>query len=366
MEKQRICIVGDGLSGLMSAIALYNLQNLEVHLIVRKNKPTNDRRTTAISASNLKFFKDNMSKFNSKLFWPSKTINLFYETSEKKINFFNFNEDKNNLMYVFENNKIKKVLYEEIKKQKIKIIQKNITKLSDLDAYDLKVLCLGRSSVIYKNIINSRSIDKDYKEMAFTGYVKHNLKNVNTSQFFLKEGPLAILPFSNKSFSFVWSVKKEFIKKNIKSIIASKICELLKVNKKININNIQSYPLTLNLKRTYYQNDALILGEGLHTIHPVAGQGFNLVMRDIKKLKEVLKYYTNLGISIKSSSALDDFSSSRKSENIITGLGIDLAHNFFKQNKLLEPFKKIILKNISKNNMLKKIGKFISNQGLSI
>ena len=140
----------------------------------------------------------------------------------------------------------------------------------------------------------------------------------------------------------------------------------MKVNKKININNIQSYPLTLNLKRTYYQNDALILGEGLHTIHPVAGQGFNLVMRDIKKLKEVLKYYTNLGISIKSSSALDDFSSSRKSENIITGLGVDLAHNFFKQNKLLEPLKKIILKNISKNNMLKKIGKFISNQGLSI
>ena len=136
--------------------------------------------------------------------------------------------------------------------------------------------------------------------------------------------------------------------------------------KKINITNIQSYPLTLNLKRTYYKNDTLILGEGLHTIHPVAGQGFNLVMRDIKKLKEVLKYYTNLGISIKSSSALDDFSSSRKSENVITGLGIDLAHSFFKQNKLLEPFKKIILKNVSRNNTLKKISKFISNQGLSI
>ena len=35
----------------------------------------------------------------------------------------------------------------------------------------------------------------------------------------------------------------------------------------------------LNLKRTYYKNDILILGEGLHTVHPVAGQGFNLVLR---------------------------------------------------------------------------------------
>ena len=129
---------------------------------------------------------------------------------------------------------------------------------------------------------------------------------------------------------------------------------------------MECYPLSLNLNRTYYKNDALILGEGLHTIHPVAGQGFNLVMRDIKKLKSVLKYYTNLGILIKSSYALEDFSSNRKSENIITGLGIDLTHNFFKQKKLFEPLKEIILKNVSKNNTLKKISKFISNQGLSI
>ena len=366
MKKQRICIIGDGLSGLMSVIALNNLPNLEVHLIAKKNKSLNDKRTTAISASNFNFFQDIMSKVDKKLFWPSKKINLFYETKDLKINFLNLNDDKNNLMYIFKNNKVKEALLKEIKKKKIKIIKKNITKISDLDAYDLKVLCLGRKSGIYQNIVHNRSIEKDYKEIALTGYVKHKLKHVNTSQFFLKEGPLAILPFSKSNFSFVWSVKKELIKKDIRLIIESKICELLKINKKINITNIQSYPLTLNLKRTYYKNDTLIVGEGLHTVHPVAGQGFNLIMRDIKKLKEVLKYYTDLGISIKSSSALEDFSRDRKPENIITGLGIDFTHNFFKQNKLLDPIKEVILKNISKNDSLKKISKFISNQGLSI
>jgi 2-polyprenyl-6-methoxyphenol hydroxylase-like FAD-dependent oxidoreductase len=365
MKKQRICIVGEGLSGLLSAIALNNLPNLEVHLIVNKNKRINDTRITAISSSNFKFFQNIISKLDIKLFWPSKKINLFYEAGDKKINFLNFNEDKNNLMYVFKNNKVKDILLKEIKKKKIKIIKKNITKISDLDAYDLKVLCLGRDSKIYQSIIDSRSIYKDYEEIALTGYVKHNLKDVNTSQFFLKEGPLAILPFSKNIFSFVWSVKKTFVLKKTNSIIKSKICEILKV-KNINISNIQSYPLTLDLKRTYYKNDTLILGEGLHTIHPLAGQGFNLVIRDIKKLNEVIKYYSGLGISIKNSSALEDFSNNRKSENIITGLGIDLTHNFFKQNKLLDPFKELILKNVSKNNMLKKISKFISNQGLSI
>ena len=365
MKKQKICIVGDGLSGLMAALALNKLGGLEVYLISKKNKHSKDKRTTAISASNYEFFNKVLDKFDKKLFWPSKNIDLFYEIKDQNINFLNFNEDKKNLMYVFENDKIKEILIKEIKKKKIKTFQKKINEIKDLDGYDLKVLCLGRSSKLYNSIINKRSINKDYKEIAITGYVKHNLKNMNTAQYFLKEGPLAILPFSKNKFSFVWSVNRGFLKKNISLFIKSKICEVLKT-KKIQISNQQSFPLALNLNRTYYKNDILILGEGLHTVHPVAGQGFNLVLRDINKLQEILKYYTGLGLSLKTTPALEDFTSNRKSENIITGIGIDLTRNFFKQNKLLDPFKETILKNISKNNTLKKISKFISNQGLSI
>ena len=365
MKKQRICIVGDGLSGLMAALALNELEGLEVHLISKKNKQTRDKRTTAISASNYEFFNKVIDKLDKKFFWPSKKIDLFYQTKDQNMNFLNFNEDSKNLMYVFENDKIKEVLIKEIKKKKIKILQKKINELKDLGGYDMKVLCLGRFSKIYQSIIDKRSLDKDYKEIAITGYVKHNLKNLNTAQYFLKEGPLAILPFSKYNFSFVWSVDKDFLKKDINLIVKSKIYEVLKT-KKIQISNQQSYPLMLNLKRTYYKNNILILGEGLHTVHPIAGQGFNLVLRDINKLQEILRYYIGLGMSLKSTPALEDFTNNRKSENIITGIGIDLTHNFFKQNKLLDPFKETILKNISKNNTLKKISKFISNQGLSI
>ena len=365
MKKQRICIVGDGLSGLMTALALNKLEDLEVHLISKKNKPLKDKRTTAVSASNYDFLNSVVGKLDKKLFWPSNKINLFYETKDQNMNFLNFNEDKKNLMYIFENDKVKVKLLKEIKKQKIKTLKKNINNLKDLSGYDLKILCLGRSSKIYQNIIDKRSLDKDYKEVALTGYVKHSIKNLNTAQYFLKDGPLAILPFSKNNFSFVWSVNKHFPKKDISTVAKSKICEVLKT-KNIKISNQQSYPLMLNLKRTYYKKDILILGEGLHTVHPVAGQGFNLVLRDIKKLQEILKYYTGLGMSLKSYPALEDFTSNRKAENIITGIGIDLTHNFFKQNKLLDPFKESILKNVSKNNTFKKISKFISNQGLSI
>ena len=365
MKKQRICVVGDGLSGLMAALSLNKLEGLEVHLISRKNNPSKDKRTTAISASNYEFFNKVIHNLEKKLFWPSKKIDLFYETKDQNMNFLNFNEDNKNLMYVFENDKIKEILIKEIKKNKIKTLHKNINELKCLDSYDIKILCLGRASKIYQSVVDKRSLNKDYKEIAITGYVKHKLKDLNTAQYFLKEGPLAVLPFSKNNFSFVWSVDKKFLKKDINSVVKTKICEVLKT-KKIQISNQQSYPLMLNLKRTYYKNDILILGEGLHTVHPVAGQGFNLVLRDINKLQKIFKYYTELGMLLKSTTALEEFTNNRKSENIITGIGIDLTHNFFKQNKLLDPFKETILKNISKNSTLKKISKFISNQGLSI
>ena len=62
MEKQKICIIGDGLSGLTSAIALNNLKNVEIHLISRKSKNITDKRTTAISESNLNFHSTSLDK----------------------------------------------------------------------------------------------------------------------------------------------------------------------------------------------------------------------------------------------------------------------------------------------------------------
>jgi len=215
MKKQRIGIVGDGLAGLMTALALNDLPTLDVQIIAKKNKHSKDKRTTSISVSNYEFFNEVIDKFDKKLFWPSKKIDLFYETKDQNMNFLNFNDDSKNLMYVFENDKIKKILIKEIKKKKIKTLQKNINELKDLNSYDIKILCLGRSSKIYQSVADKRSLNKDYKEIAITGYVKHNLKNLNTAQYFLKEGPLAILPFSKNYFSFVWSVKKKILKKEI-------------------------------------------------------------------------------------------------------------------------------------------------------
>ncbi len=367
MNKQRICVVGDGLSGLMTAITLNNIPELEVNLVAKKQLRNKDKRTTAISDTNFKFLKENIKGLKNNYFWPSKKIELFYEIKKNNINFLNLNEKKSNLMHVFENNKIRNFFFKEILKRKINIIQKKIKNLNELKEFDLIILCLGGNSNVYGEISKGRSIKKDYKEIAVTGYVSHKIKNLNTSQFFLKEGPLAILPFSKKNFSFVWSLNKEFYiqkSKNIKSLAQNKIEEVLNTKNNLSVSNIQSYPIFLGLEKNYFKKNILILGEGLHTIHPVAGQGFNLVLRDIRKLKEILSYYSTLGISVKNSYALNDFYESRKPENMIMSLGVDLTHSFFKKNKYLDPLKSAIISNISSWKSLSQIAKKISDKGL--
>jgi len=139
---------------------------------------------------------------------------------------------------------------------------------------------------------------------------------------------------------------------------------LLKIKSIKSISNIKSYPINLNLKTKYFKKNVLILGDGLHTIHPMAGQGFNLVLRDIKKLKELMSKTLKLGLLIKESFILKDFYNSRKPENNLVGLGINLTNIFFKNNKYFFPLKKGILNNINKFSFVKKISQSISDKGI--
>ena len=102
--------------------------------------------------------------------------------------------------------------------------------------YDLIILCLGKNSKFYDDLISKRSISKTSNEVAVTASIKHNLKIDQAKQYFLEEGPLAILPYHEKKFSLVWTLnKKTYLDNasNIKEIIDLKIRKFLPAN---NIN----------------------------------------------------------------------------------------------------------------------------------
>src|SRR6056300_1735674 len=343
---QKICIIGDGMSGLIAA-AILGQENIKIDLYSSKEKKiksNKDNRTTAISENNYKYLLNKFNLKSSKFFWPSKEVNLFYENNNQMKNFLNLKEQNENLMYIFKNNQFIRIIDRIIlKNKKVKIFKKKINK--------------------------NRNIEKNYKEVAITTTIKHRSDIKNARQYFLNEGPLAILPFSNNSFSVVWSINATFFDENykiIKNLLKSKIQTILDKIKISSIDNINSYPLYLNLKTNYFKKNVLILGDGLHAVHPLAGQGFNLVIRDVKKLAELISRTVKLGILISNSNILKDFFNSRKPENNILGLGVNLTNMFFKNNKYFSPLRNIILENVKNFDFVKKLSKQISNKGISI
>ena len=379
MNIQKICIIGDGLAGLSTAIIL-SKENIQIDLYVGTKKTRNlkiDNRTTAISESSYKFLRERVKIKN--IFYSCKEINLFYEDQKKILNFLNFEEKEKKLMYIFKNNNLKKILEKAISiKKNITLVKKKITHINYPDSsmlinkkkvfYDLIIVSTGSKSSINNEIANTRSIKKNYKEIAITAIVKHDSKINKAYQFFLKEGPLAILPTNKFFFSIVWSVNNFFFNKNkklLKELLTNKIKILLN-NTKINrIENIQSFSIQLDLKTKYFKKNILILGDGLHAIHPMAGQGFNLILRDIKKLSELISKNLKLGLIFKNSFLLEEFYQSRKPENNILGLGIDLTNIFFKNNKYFFPIKKVILNNLHRFGFIKKLSQSISDKGIS-
>ena len=95
--------------------------------------------------------------------------------------------------------------------KKIKILRYNVDKI-DVDQtkvsfkikknYDMILLCVGR-----KNYLVEKFWEKNYprkpNEVAFTCTVKHDMNLAVAKQYFLKEGPMALLPINNRSFSLI-------------------------------------------------------------------------------------------------------------------------------------------------------------------
>ena len=376
MKKQKICIIGSGLTGLTTALVL-SKPNIEIDLIAKfkSNEEFLDNRTTAISPSNYDFLLKFLDKKDSRLFWPSTKIDLYHEESGQYHHFMNFERNGKNLMYIVQNSKLIKIILKKIKNQKkVKIINTEVKKIDEKKStvflknktinYDSIFLCVGKRSQLTKELIGKRIINDDLNDIAFASIIKHNLNITNSKQYFLKEGPLAILPINKKEFSLVWSVNKNYKLDITQNLIREKLKRILGLNNKISISKIDFFPISFNFNINFFKKNVLVLGEGSYNIHPVAGQGFNLILRDIQKLNQKIVEHLSLGMQLRDSRIFYQFMISRKPENFLFGLSVNFIHKFFRNNKIVNPIKKVILKDINKLKFLKKLNLRIADTGI--
>ena len=81
--------------------------------------------------------------------------------------------------------------------------------------------------------------------------------------------------------------------------------------------------------KNYYYKKILCFGDNIHKIHPLAGQGFNMTLRDIKILSKIIDNKIYLGLPI-DQSVLKEFENKTKHFNYLYATSIDFIHEFFK------------------------------------
>ena len=362
-----ICIIGGGLTSLSLAKNLVN-KKINVHFY-HKDKIENlsSSRTIGISRNNLEFFRKNIYKIAKNNFWEIKKIEIYSEKLGKE-NLLKFESNKDNLFYMVKNDDLYELLISEISKNKFfkkKLINKNSFYLNLLNKnkYDLIINCDSGNFLSRKSF--TKKIDKDYDNFAYTTILKHRkIENNIATQIFTRNGPIAFLPVSNYETSVVCSLDT----KNRKYIDSEVIDLISKNNPKYEIQKIfklSSFKLSLSNLRNYHHENILAFGDLLHRIHPLAGQGFNMTIRDIKVLSKIIQNKIDLGLQL-DSSILNEFEKETKNKNFLFSNSIDFIYEAFNLDKKIKSksFNKI-LRIVGKNKNLLSYFIKLADRGLN-
>ena len=358
----RVCILGSGLSALTLARALVNLKIFVDLVVLKKNYETNKSRTIGISRSNVNYFNRNIININ-KIIWKLNKIEIYSDNlkNEKLLNFENNNNKQ--LFSIIKNSQLYELLTNSLTKNKYFKKIKMKKKFINQEEYNL-IINTDYNNYFSKKFFNKK-IEKTYNSLAYTTIINHEKinNNVVAIQIFTKKGPLAFLPISKNKTSIVYSIhnNKKYSREEV-----SKLIHKYNLKYKIqSIENIESFDLKSFVLRSFYHENILAFGDLLHRLHPLAGQGFNMTIRDVNVLVNIISKKIDLGLPL-DSSVNKQFEKKSRHKNYFFSKSIGLVHEFFDlerkfKNKILSQSVKLI----GSNTYLNRFFTQVADKGLN-
>jgi 2-octaprenyl-6-methoxyphenol hydroxylase len=217
------------------------------------------------------------------------------------------------------------------------------------------ILSVNDENLLEQN--NIKFISQNLNQTAFSINVKGEFKKQNHAfQIFTSSGPLAFLPYSHNQASLVWSLKNGSKELNFeKRELESKVNDYFeKEIGELKIENIETHKLNFLYAKKLYHKNTVIMGNIAHNIHPIAGQGLNLSIKDISLFVEIMSKYTSLGYEADNKMAFREFNQLRKIDNAAYSFGTLALDKFLKsKNTYLGMFANMGIKILNKNNFLK-------------
>jgi 2-octaprenyl-6-methoxyphenol hydroxylase len=323
MPQHDILICGGGLVGASLALALSQL-NFDVALAEAvpfgtAEQPSFDERTTAISNGTQRIF-------SALGVWPliersATPIKRIHVSDKGRFGFSRINAEERGLPqlgYVVVNRIMGDALWRRLGDEKIKLYAPaRVTSVRidsdyrfvnlDTQAQPIEARLIiaadGARSVVREAAgIGARS--QDYNQVAIIANIAaQKFHNHVAYERFTPEGPLAVLPLTDARVGVVWvlapDVAAQVLQLNDTDFIARlQMAFGLRLGRFTQVGQRASYPLALTQADAHVAERLAIIGNAAQGLHPIAGQGFNLGLRDAACLAEVLADAQGAGASV--------------------------------------------------------------------
>jgi 2-octaprenyl-6-methoxyphenol hydroxylase len=317
-QQVDILIIGGGLTGatLMLALAKKGLSTLlvEANSFADRIKPDFDARTIALSPASVRILKQ-LSV------WPllvndATPIESIHVSEQGRFGAAILERDaENQLGFVIEMQHISRALHHLLDEKSILApamlttldCQTGLATIKQADKeYGVQAKMVVAADGAHSTVRRLANLDlneKDYNQQAIIANIGLSRSHGNRAyERFTTSGPLAMLPMTDKRASLVWALTpadatrlmamndKDFLK-NLQRAFGYRLGRLNKAGTRF------VYPLRQAIMPRQTAWPLVFVGNAAHTLHPVAGQGFNLGLRDVATLAQcIIQYGLNAGM----------------------------------------------------------------------
>lgn len=354
-----VVIVGGGLSGLPLALALaqggLSVTAVDAEDPAKATSATFDGRVSAIAFASCRMFdRLGISKFLDGEMQPINDIvvsdgRVREGASALFLHFDHTEIGDEPLGHLIENRHTRIALHKAVAAEpRVRLVAPNAVRHVDYGKAQVTAILSDGSHVRAKLCFAAdgrasptrvaagiKTVGWDYGQTGIVTTVEHELPHEGVAQeYFLPSGPFAILPMVGNRASLVWT-ERTAAAKAIMALDEEAFAEEMRARFGDYLGECRpvgprwSYPLNLQLAREYIRPRLALIADAAHGVHPIAGQGLNLGLRDVAAAAEVVVDAARLGLDIGALDVLERYQRWRRFDNVALSLMMDGLNRLF-------------------------------------